>query len=136
MGRCRCRQATQWRSRSAFAKSLEASNAARDRRIKGLLDPQCSLLGTVDYAPDEWQLQSASDNASFRPAEPHFSVNDLDSMSMALREGAGIGLIAGFTAMDDLRSGSLERVLPQYHTHARSVYALYPSRRCENQAIH
>ena len=93
-----------------------------------LVDHQCVLLGTVDYAPDEWRLQSPAGDSTFRPTGPHFSVNDMDSMSQALRDGAGIGLLAAFSAMEDLRSGALVRVLPQYHTHVRNVYAVYPSR--------
>jgi DNA-binding transcriptional LysR family regulator len=97
-----------------------------------LIDHSCVLLGTVDYAPDEWHLESvsgnANENAKFRPTGSHFSVNDMDSMAQALRDGAGIGLLAAFSAMDDLRSGALVRVLPQYHTQVRNVYAVYPSR--------
>lgn len=97
-----------------------------------LIDHSCVLLGTVDYAPDEWHLESvsgsANEDATFRPTGSHFSVNDMDSMAQALRDGAGIGLLAAFSAMDDLRSGALVRVLPQYHTQVRNVYAVYPSR--------
>src|SRR3546814_7646179 len=42
--------------------------------------------------------------------------------------GAGIGLLAGFSAIDDLRSGKLVRVLPDFHTYERNVYAIYNSR--------
>jgi DNA-binding transcriptional LysR family regulator len=52
----------------------------------------------------------------------------MDAMAHAIREGAGIGLLAGFTAIDDLRSGKLVRVLPDYHTYERNVYAVYTSR--------
>lgn len=37
-------------------------------------------------------------------------------------------MLAGFTAIDDLRSGRLVRVLPDYHTYERNVYAVYTSR--------
>lgn len=88
----------------------------------------CVLLATVDYPSDEWELASATDNATFRPLGPHFCVNDMEAMNVALREGAGIGLLAGFSAIEDLRNGALVRVLPQYHTHSRNVYAVYSSR--------
>jgi DNA-binding transcriptional LysR family regulator len=52
----------------------------------------------------------------------------MDAMAVAVREGAGIGLLAGFSAVDDLRSGRLVRVLPDYHTQERNVYAVYTSR--------
>ena len=93
-----------------------------------LSDHQCLLLGTVDYARDEWQLKSTKGDVTFVPTGPSFSVNDMDAMAVAIKEGAGIGLLAGFSAVDDLRSGKLVRVLPEYHTYERNVYAVYTSR--------
>lgn len=93
-----------------------------------LADHQCLLLGTVDYVRDEWQLSSKTGDVTFAPNGPSFSVNDMDAMAVALREGAGIGLLAGFSAIEDLRSGRLVRVLPEYHTYERNVYAVYTSR--------
>jgi DNA-binding transcriptional LysR family regulator len=97
-------------------------------RPEDLADHACVLLATVDYGRDEWQLASKAANPIFRPLGPHCCVNDMEAMSVALRGGAGIGLLAGFSAIEDLRSGALVRVLPDYHTHSRNVYALYSSR--------
>lgn len=91
-------------------------------------DHQCLLLGTVDYVRDEWQLKSAKGDATFVPTGPSFSVNDMEAMAVAIKAGAGIGLLAGFSALDDLRCGKLVRVLPDYHTYERNVYAVYTSR--------
>jgi DNA-binding transcriptional LysR family regulator len=93
-----------------------------------LADHACVLLSTVDYAPDEWHLKSSAGEAVFQPAGSHFCVNDMGAMAIALRSGAGIGLISGFTAIDDLRAGRLVRVLPEYRTCERNVYAVYSSR--------
>lgn len=93
-----------------------------------LNDHQCLLLGTVDYVRDEWQLKSKTGDATFTPKGPSFSVNDMDAMAVAVRGGAGIGLLAGFSAIEDLRSGRLVRVLPEFHTYERNVYAVYTSR--------
>ncbi len=73
-------------------------------------------------------MKSKSGTATFVPTGPSFSVNDMDAMAVAVRSGAGIGLLAGFSAIDDLRSGKLVRVLPEYHTYERNVYAVYTSR--------
>ncbi|WP_371048111.1 LysR family transcriptional regulator [Pseudomonas fluorescens] len=98
------------------------------REPEDLRDHQCLLLGTVDYARDEWQLEGRNGKATYVPTGPSFSVNDMDAMSFAVQQGAGIGLMAGFSAIDDLRSGKLVRVLADYHTHERNVYAVYTSR--------
>jgi DNA-binding transcriptional LysR family regulator len=52
----------------------------------------------------------------------------MEAMVVALRDGAGIGLLAGYSAINDLRNGTLVRVLPHFHTYQRNVYAVYPSR--------
>ncbi|HDS1733799.1 LysR family transcriptional regulator [Pseudomonas sp. BP8] len=93
-----------------------------------LSDHQCLLLGTVDYARDEWQLKSRRGDATFVPTGSHLCVNDMEAMSVAVKRGAGIGMLAGFSAIDDLRSGKLIRVLPDFHTQERNVYAVYTSR--------
>ena len=96
--------------------------------VEDLADHTCVLLSTVDYAPDEWHLQGRAGDAVYRPTGSYFGVNDMDAMSTVLQEGAGIGLIAAFSAIDELRKGSLVRVLPQFHTAQRNVYAMYSSR--------
>jgi DNA-binding transcriptional LysR family regulator len=37
--------------------------------------------------------------------------------------------LATYTVIDDLRSGAVVRVLPQYRLHAFNIVALYPARR-------
>ncbi|CDF85597.1 LysR family transcriptional regulator [Pseudomonas knackmussii B13] len=93
-----------------------------------LQEHQCLRLGTVDYARDEWQLTHQDGQATFIHAGPGFSVNDMEAMAVAVRSGAGIGLLAGFSAIDDLHSGALVRVLPEYHTQERNVFVVYSSR--------
>jgi hypothetical protein len=46
-----------------------------------------------------------------------------------LRIGTGIGALALYSVYDDLRSGALVRVLPQYRLRPFNVYALYPHAR-------
>jgi len=98
------------------------------RTPEDLAEHACILLSTVDYAPDEWHLEGEGGTFTHRPSGGHLGVNDMDAMATALRDGAGIGLLAGFSAIEDLRRGTLVRVLPGYHTNQRNVYALYPSR--------
>ncbi|WP_110968829.1 LysR family transcriptional regulator [Pseudomonas huaxiensis] len=93
-----------------------------------LSEHECLLLSTVDYPRDEWALESTRGSTVFTPAGPSFGVNDMEAMSVAIQEGAGIGLLAGFSAIEDLRAGRLIRVLPDYHTQERNVYAVYTSR--------
>ncbi|WMD18970.1 LysR family transcriptional regulator [Achromobacter seleniivolatilans] len=105
---------------------LEQHSAPRSPQ--DLARHSCVLLSTVDYAPDAWHLEGPEGAFTHCPTGAHLGVNDMDAMATALRDGAGLGLIAGFSAIEDLRKGTLVRVLPGYYTNARNVYALYPSR--------
>jgi DNA-binding transcriptional LysR family regulator len=48
------------------------------------------------------------------------------AISTTLKEGIGIGLLAAFPAIDDLRKGALVRVVPRYHTDRRNAYIAEP----------
>ncbi|WP_109476267.1 LysR family transcriptional regulator [Paraburkholderia sp. C35] len=88
----------------------------------------CVRIHTPPYPSDDWILCSTSEEFVFTPSDSYFSVNDHEAMSVALRAGAGVGLLSAYSVMDDLRLGNLVRVLPDLSTHPRFVYAIYPSR--------
>ncbi|BCF93477.1 LysR family transcriptional regulator [Paraburkholderia largidicola] len=76
-------------------------------------------LETPVSPPDEWHLESAHDTQVVTLAHAPLQVNAPDV----------IGTLATYTAVDDLVSGKLVRVLPQYRLKPFTVYAVYPSRR-------
>ncbi|MGF6771850.1 DNA-binding transcriptional LysR family regulator [Paraburkholderia sp. GAS199] len=88
----------------------------------------CVRISTPAYPSDDWILCNESDEYVFTPSGSYFSVNDHQAMLVALRTGAGIGLLSVYSVMDDLRRGTLVRVMPKLYTHTRYVYAIYPSR--------
>lgn len=74
---------------------------------------------------NEWHLESA-DGATVVPVDASpFQANTPDALAHALRSGLGIGALAVYNALDDLRSGALVRVLPQYALRAFNVYAVH-----------
>lgn len=88
----------------------------------------CVRINTPPYPSEDWILCSTSEEFVFTPSDSYFSVNDHEAMSVALRSGAGIGLLSVYSVMEDLRLGKLVRVLPDLSSHPRFVYAMYPSR--------
>lgn len=59
---------------------------------------------------------------------PTLQVNEPEALAVALRAGSGIGSLAIYSVIDDLRAGTLVRVLPDYRLQTLSVYAVYVSR--------
>jgi DNA-binding transcriptional LysR family regulator len=85
-----------------------------------------SLRFLSPVAPaNEWHLESAGDSVVVPLDASPFQVNTPDALAQALRSGVGIGALAIYNAIDDLRSGALVRVLPQYRLRAFNVYAMH-----------
>jgi DNA-binding transcriptional LysR family regulator len=57
------------------------------------------------------------------------SINVAESLATAVREGMGIAPIPACAALDELRDGTLVRVLPCYTIDTREVCNFYPSPR-------
>jgi DNA-binding transcriptional LysR family regulator len=79
--------------------------------------------------PDEWLLESEQETHRLTIRKSPLQINVPDVMRAALLAGAGIGTLATYSVADDLASGALVRVLPQYRLRPFTVYAVYPSRR-------
>ncbi|TDN63246.1 LysR family transcriptional regulator [Paraburkholderia sp. BL10I2N1] len=88
----------------------------------------CVRIQSPASPANDWQLESADSVLSIS-STARFRVNDPEALRMALRAGAGIGALAVYSAIDDLRAGTLVRVLPQFQLPTRKVYSVYASRR-------
>lgn len=116
-------------SRSVLVASRQYIDAhGAPETLDDLARHACVRLSTPAYPADEWKLCNAAGDFVFNPPASYFLVNDHEAMSVALHAGAGIGLLTVYSVIDDLRSGTLVRVLPDFHTHPRNVYVIYPSR--------
>jgi DNA-binding transcriptional LysR family regulator len=62
------------------------------------------------------------------PLSP-FHVNTADAMTVAILSGMGIGIQPIASAVDGLKAGTLERVLPDHHLEELNLFAIYPSRK-------
>ncbi|WP_323120367.1 LysR family transcriptional regulator [Burkholderia alba] len=90
----------------------------------------CLRLDTPASPGGEWRLErSDGEDTLYELPNGPFQVNVPDALAVAVRAGRGIGSIALYSALDDIRAGRLIRVLPNYRLHTLSVYAVYATRR-------
>ncbi|EDK84022.1 transcriptional regulator, LysR family [Burkholderia mallei 2002721280] len=90
----------------------------------------CLRLDTPASPGGEWRLERDDGDETVYALPPApFQANVPDALSVAVRAGRGIGSIALYTALDDIREGRLVRVLPNYRLDTLSVYAVYATRR-------
>lgn len=60
----------------------------------------------------------------------NFQTNYSEALVAAIQDGLGIGMVCYWQIHEEIRSGALQLVLPQYHPgRQQSLYAVYPSRR-------
>ena len=98
------------------------------RRPQQLATHECLVHVGGTFPPGRWELVRGDARASHDADGPLRSNNAL-ALLAACRGGVGILLVAEVLAADDLRRGSLKRVLPGWSTAARDIYAVYPSAR-------
>ncbi|VWD20454.1 LysR substrate binding domain protein [Burkholderia lata] len=95
---------------------------------RALARHRCLQLVAPAYPAREWTLTRGADPETVA-FEPAMTADVAASLEIAVREGAGIGLLPEFVADDGLRSGALVRVLPEYRAEEVGVFLVYPSRR-------
>ena len=75
-----------------------------------------------------WRMTRGAETTSVQVAL-RLMVNDFVFLDEAARSGLGVALLPLFRCADDLRSGALVRVLPEWCSPAIPIQAVYPSSR-------
>lgn len=90
-------------------------------------------LPTIDYTVTEglhsWPLIGPDNEEIKFQHEPAFIVDDYVVMRQAVLQGAGVAPLPLALCIDDIRSGALEVVLPQYSAPVAELQALFSSRK-------
>ncbi len=87
------------------------------------------LIGFNFLSRDEivWRLQNG-DEVFETPFEPSLAVNDYLAVKTSVELGTGIGDVPGLLCQEDLASGRLVEVLPDWRMPDVSLYAVYAGR--------
>lgn len=96
------------------------AEAGEPRQPADLAQHNC-LIYSLSSAPDQWSL--GKQTVSVRG---NFQVNSSLAIKQQLMNGAGIALIPNFLVYEELRSGQLCSLLPDYPPTGHSVYAVFP----------
>src|SRR5262249_4621049 len=91
--------------------------------------PWLSLAGAQFGGSKEVKLYSAKGSEVTLPISPIFISEGATSMREAARTGLGICVLADFLVCDDILSGQLVRVLPQWKASEISVHVVYHAHR-------
>ncbi|MFX1676788.1 LysR family transcriptional regulator [Paraburkholderia sp. A2WS-5] len=89
----------------------------------------CLQFATTFFPRDRWHLHGPNGRETVAFPKAPVEINLPDALSVALREGVGIGALPMSTALAMLDSGALVRVLPEYRLPRLTAYAVHASRK-------
>ncbi|WP_035058106.1 LysR family transcriptional regulator [Andreprevotia chitinilytica] len=87
------------------------------------------LIYSYGANSDEWRFFDQSGNAQTVKVKGTLRANNGDLLVAAARAGEGLIREPTFLVGDDLKSGTLVHVLPEFTIPELALYAIYPSRR-------
>jgi len=119
------------RSLGAIRSVIVASPALLDRRGRPgspeeLADYPCIAFG--GGARTAWRVVRDGVVTTVK-VEARLIVNDFEFLEDAARRGLGVAMIPNFRCIEDLRAGTLERLLPEWCSGETPLHAVYPSTR-------
>jgi molybdate transport repressor ModE-like protein len=98
----------------------------RPKTPDDLVAHACLVVGTLDL----WTFTGADGKTITRRVTPALRINDGGAVRDVACAGLGIALMATWCAADEIRSGALVPVLPEYPlVSTQTLWALYPSSR-------
>ncbi|KRQ06340.1 LysR family transcriptional regulator [Bradyrhizobium manausense] len=99
----------------------------RVQQLAELTEHNCARHLNYPFG-DEWRFFDRKGAPASVRISGSLVTNSGEALRRTVIEGAGIGLLAGFLVRDDLDSGRLVRLLPEYRPVEMSMNAVYPHR--------
>jgi len=99
----------------------------RPQQLSELAERNCVRHVNYPYQ-DEWRFVDRGGAPAAVKVSGNLISNSGETLRMAALEGAGIFLAAGFLVADDLETGRLVRLLPDYRPVEFAMNAVYPHR--------
>ena len=78
--------------------------------------------------PMAWKIKHPTHGEVVVPVEPRLAGNDLMMLKQAARDGLGIVALPGYVCRDEVKSGELERILPEWLAGEAYITAVLPFR--------
>ena len=86
------------------------------------------VLFTRFPSPDEWIFQGAEGSVTVT-VKGRFRSNGIEAVLAAVIAGLGVSRVPIWMVRDELDSGRVRRILPDWRPKPRPIFAVYPSRR-------
>lgn len=115
------------------AQRLVASPLVMKGLSRPLVPADLTMLPSLAWDPDklehEWHLDGPDGATSTVRHRPRLVTEDMVALRLAALRGAGVCQFPTFLVADDIRTGRLIDILPQWSPKAGIIHAVFPTRR-------
>src|SRR5882672_1675552 len=112
---------------------LVASPSVSEAFSRPLVPADLASLPSLGLNPagleHEWQLAGPDGATATIPHRPRFATEDMMALRLAALRGIGVCQFPTFVVADDLNSGRLVDLLPEWSPKVGIIHAVFPSRR-------
>jgi LysR family transcriptional regulator AphB len=117
-------------SRSLYASPAYLAKNGKPDHVEQLADHQLLIMNSVN---NELKLKLLSEQGeSFTlDCQPRLLVDDFVMLKQAIVDGLGIAVLPDYMSRNEVASGQLVNILPNWSMEAVDVYALYPKHRAK-----
>ncbi|WP_036279072.1 LysR substrate-binding domain-containing protein [Methylocystis sp. ATCC 49242] len=118
---------------------IVASPAFLSRFAPPQTPAELSALPTIDIGPPrslyQWRLEGPDEETLLVSHQPRLVTDDFVQMRLAALHGIGAAHLPAFAVDDDLATGALVEIMPQWRPRTGIVYVVFPSRRGVQPAV-
>jgi len=93
------------------------------------LKQHATLVASNEFDPQPWELLGPEGKSALIDLTPRLVCHDFIVLRAAVLAGLGITRLPEASVRDDLKSGALTRVLPQWRSPQGIVHVVFPTRR-------
>lgn len=93
------------------------------------IKPLPFIANTALREPSQWHFTLNGSDQQIVNVQPSIFINNTLAVREAVREGAGISVLPDYVVSDDLISGRLIQVLPEWELPSGEIHAVFPASR-------
>jgi len=117
-------------TRSLFASPTYLAQNGKPETVEQLVEHQLLIMNPINNDP-KLSLVSAEDEEFTINCTPRLLVDDFMILKQSLIDGLGIAVLPEYMCREEVSTGKLIKVLPQWGAVEVDVYALYPRHRAK-----
>jgi len=117
-------------ARQLFASAAYLEKYGKPQTIAELLDHQLLVMNPTNNDPKLHLVSTAGERFTVN-CKPRLLVDDFAILKQSLLDGLGIAVLPDYMSREEIATGQLVNILPDWGMEAVDIYALYPRHRAK-----